>query len=74
MVVVLTAQFREPVSNDQLDGGQATTVSYSAFVQGSKDLRGPGQNICSDCFNKVFDCSIRVYRFLGLAIDKPLRR
>ena len=22
-----------------------------------------GQNICNDCFNRVFDCSIRVYRF-----------
>ena len=31
--------------------------------QGSQEcFRGPGQNIilCSDCFNRVFDCSIRV--------------
>ena len=27
-----------------------------------ENLRGPGQNICSDCFNRVFDSSIRVYR------------
>ena len=34
--------------------------------QGSREsLRGPGQNICSDCFNRVFDCSIRVYRSFG---------
>ena len=34
--------------------------------QGCREsLRGPGQNICSDCFNRVFDCSIRVYRSFG---------
>ena len=27
-----------------------------------ESLRGPGQNIRTDCFNRVFDCSIRVYR------------
>ena len=34
--------------------------------QGSQEsLRGPGQNICSDCFNKVFGSSIRVYWSCG---------
>ena len=28
-------------------------------------VRGPGQIICSDSFNRVFDCSIRVYRPFG---------
>ena len=29
--------------------------------QGRREsLRKPGQNICSDCFNRVLDCSIRV--------------
>ena len=38
----------------------------SIFNQGSREsLRGPGQNICSDCINRVFDCSIRVYRSFG---------
>ena len=35
----------------------------SADGQGStENLRGPGQNICNDCFNRVFDCSIRECR------------
>ena len=38
--------------------------------QGHREsLRNPGQNICSDCFNRVLDCSIRVYRSFG-AISK----
>ena len=35
---------------------------YHECCQGSREsLRGPGQNICSDCFNRVLDCSIKVY-------------
>ena len=35
-------------------------------MQGRREsLRGPGQNICDDCFNRAFDCSIRVYRSFG---------
>ena len=30
-----------------------------------ESLRDPGQNICNDCFNKVLDCSIRVYQSFG---------
>ena len=34
--------------------------------QGRREsLRDPGQNICSDCFNRVLDCSIRVYQSFG---------
>ena len=34
--------------------------------QGCREsLRDPGQNICSDCFNRVLDCSIKVYRPFG---------
>ena len=40
--------------------------------QGSREyLRGPGQNMCSDCFNRVFDCSIRVYRSFGAQGKMP---
>ena len=38
----------------------------NSYSQGRREsLRGPGQNICDDCFNRVFDCSIRVYRSFG---------
>ena len=30
-----------------------------------RELEGPRANICSDCFNRVFDCFIRVYRSFG---------
>ena len=34
--------------------------------QGHREsFRGPGQYVCSDCFNRVLDCSIRVYRSFG---------
>ena len=40
--------------------------SVVTCLQGRREsLRGPGQNICDDCFNRVFDCSIRVYRSFG---------
>ena len=29
-------------------------------IRAAESLRGPGQSICSDCFNRAFDCSIRV--------------
>ena len=30
--------------------------------QGRREsLRDPGQNICSDCFNRVLDCSIKTF-------------
>ena len=37
--------------------------SYKHIDAGQqRELEGPRANICSDCFNRVFDFSIRVYR------------
>ena len=37
----------------------------SVVNRAAERVEGPRANFCSDCFNRVFDCSIRVYRSLG---------